>query len=202
VRLLPCGEAAVLVEVDDLEAAMAWGAAVRAAPPVGVVDVVPAARTVLVRFDPAVTRHAHVAAHLRSLQVGSSPVAGGPLVTVPTVYDGADLGEVASLLGLTAAELVRRHTTTRWTVAFTGFAPGFAYLAGDLAWSVPRRTEPRTLVPAGSVAVAGQFTGVYPRASPGGWQLLGRTDLAVWDVDRPAPALLVPGARVRFEAVA
>ncbi len=98
--------------------------------------------------------------------------------------------------------MVAAHTGTAWTAAFSGFAPGFAYLTGgDPRLSVPRRAEPRTRVPAGAVALAGGFSGVYPRASPGGWQLLGRTDLAVWDLARDPPALLRPGVRVRFTAV-
>lgn len=116
---------------------------------------------------------------------------------------GTDLTEVAALTGLTAGEVVEAHTGTPWRVGFGGFAPGFAYLVGgDPRLQVPRRAEPRVRVPAGSVALAGEFSGVYPRESPGGWQLIGRTGAALWDVDRPQPALLVPGMWVRFRAVA
>jgi KipI family sensor histidine kinase inhibitor len=100
-----------------------------------------------------------------------------------------------------ADEVVRRHTGTEWTVAFCGFAPGFGYLTPDgEPWDVPRRDSPRTRVPAGAVALAGGFSGVYPRESPGGWQLIGRTDVAVFDVARDPAALLRPGVRVRFGA--
>lgn len=120
---------------------------------------------------------------------------------IPVTYDGPDLVEVARLTGLTVDEVVAAHTGTPWRVAFGGFAPGFAYLVGgDPRLQVPRRETPRTSVPAGSVGLAGEFSGVYPRASPGGWQLIGRTDAVMWDVDRDPPALLAPGATVRFEA--
>jgi KipI family sensor histidine kinase inhibitor len=114
-------------------------------------------------------------------------------------YDGEDLEELAGLLHLAPDELVHRHTGTEWTVAFGGFAPGFGYLTQPGGqWDVPRRSTPRTRVPAGSVALAGEFSGVYPRESPGGWQLIGRTDVAVFDLDRDPAALLRPGVRIRF----
>jgi KipI family sensor histidine kinase inhibitor len=114
-------------------------------------------------------------------------------------YDGPDLDDVTRLTGLSRAEVVAAHTGTPWRVAFGGFAPGFAYLVGgDPRLRVPRRVRPRPSVPAGSVALAGEFSGVYPRSSPGGWQLLGRTDTVLWDVDRDPPALLTPGTIVRF----
>jgi KipI family sensor histidine kinase inhibitor len=106
---------------------------------------------------------------------------------------------VGWLTGLGVDEVVEAHTGTEWRVAFGGFAPGFAYLVGgDERLRVPRRDTPRTKVPAGAVGLAGEFSGVYPRASPGGWQLIGRTDLPMWDLDRDPPALLSAGATVRF----
>ncbi|MET0315460.1 MAG: allophanate hydrolase subunit 1, partial [Rhodococcus fascians] len=121
-------------------------------------------------------------------------------VVVAVTYDGEDLSDVAEATGLTVAEVVRAHTEQTWTVAFGGFAPGFGYLVGqDDRLTVPRRTTPRTTVPAGSVGLAGEFSGVYPRSSPGGWQLIGRTDAVLWDVERDPPALLRPGVTVRFE---
>jgi KipI family sensor histidine kinase inhibitor len=115
-------------------------------------------------------------------------------------YDGPDLAEAGRLTGLGADGLVEAHRAARWRVAFTGFAPGFGYLVGgDDRLRVPRRDRPRTRVPAGSVGLGGAYCGIYPRDSPGGWQLIGRTDTAVWDADRDPPALLVPGAYVRFE---
>jgi KipI family sensor histidine kinase inhibitor len=202
VRLLPYGDAAVLVEVADLDAALALHADLRARPPLGVVDVVPAERTVLVRVDAAATTVEALRTDLSSRRPPPRPALGGPLVTIPVVYDGADLPGVAAALAWTVDRLVAAHQERTWRVAFAGFSPGFGYLVPDGEWpEVPRRADPRTSVPAGAVALAGRYAGVYPQASPGGWQLVGSTDLAVWDVDREPPALLVPGARVRFEAV-
>jgi allophanate hydrolase subunit 1 len=165
-----------------------------------VAEIVPAARTVLLDglADPAAT-----AALLRDLPLDALPPDAGPLVTVPTVYDGEDLAAVAEYWGMSPAEAVELHTTTEFRVAFCGFAPGFAYLTGLPAErAVPRLASPRTRVPAGSVALAGPYTGVYPTASPGGWQLVGRTALSLWDPGRNPPAVLTPGTRVRFAAVA
>lgn len=203
-RLLPAGDRGVLVEVDDLTAVLALHARLAAADLAGVVDLVPAARTVLVVLDPTATTPAAVADAVRMLPPGgpTARAADGPLVEVPVVYDGPDLAEVGRLTGWGAEQVVRRHTGTTWTVAFGGFAPGFAYAVADggPAWQVPRRAEPRTRVPAGSVALADAWTGVYPNASPGGWQLVGRTDAPLWDLHRAPPALLHAGTRVRFVA--
>lgn len=120
-------------------------------------------------------------------------------VEVPVTYDGEDLEAVADLLGESVEAVVRRHQETEWTSRFCGFAPGFAYLAGwDLR--VPRLVTPRTQVPAGSVALADGWCGVYPVASPGGWQLIGHTDVTLWDATHESPALLAPGTPVRFVA--
>src|SRR5699024_453200 len=120
-------------------------------------------------------------------------------VTIDVRYDGEDLAEVAELLSVSPAEVIARHQAATWQVAFAGFAPGFGYLAGDdELFDVPRRSSPRTRVPVGAVALAGEFTGVYPRSSPGGWQLIGRTEARLWDLDRQPPALFVPGTIVRF----
>jgi KipI family sensor histidine kinase inhibitor len=126
----------------------------------------------------------------------------GPVITIPVHYDGDDLDRVAELTGRSADEVIMTHTGQLWTVAFCGFAPGFGYLVGEHdRLAVPRRPEPRTRVPAGSVALADAYCGIYPRATPGGWQLIGRTEVTIWDLDHDPPALLRPGARVRFEAV-
>ena len=120
-------------------------------------------------------------------------------VELPVTYDGPDLETVARHTGLSVAEVVERHRAAEFVVAFCGFAPGFAYLTGaPEELHVPRLDEPRSRVPAGSVGLAGPFTGVYPHPSPGGWQLIGHTDAALWDVDRDPPALLMPGTPVRF----
>jgi 5-oxoprolinase (ATP-hydrolysing) subunit B len=198
-RAMPAGTSAVLIEVDSLEQVMGLDAALRSTPPTGTVDLVPAARTVLVVFDPAATTAERVAADVAGRQITSVEERAGPLVEVPVVYDGADLAEVTELSGLTEEEVIARHLRSEYRVAFCGFAPGFAYIVGgDPALRVPRRRSPRTAVPAGSVALADEFTGVYPREMPGGWQLIGRTDAVLWDLDRDPPALLPPGTRVRF----
>lgn len=223
VRLLPVSLDAVLVELDDLPQTLALLASLQAAPLAGIDELVPGARTLLIRHRPAVLPQALLAQRLAQRlgersgdrpdgeAPGSAPApATGPAsaggarpvadtVEIPVHYDGEDLAEVAALVGLTPEEVVRRHTGSLYTVAFTGFAPGFAYLSGgDASLQVPRRASPRTRIPAGAVALAGPFSGVYPQASPGGWQLIGRTATRMWDLSRPRPALLQPGQRVRF----
>ena len=201
-RVLPSGSTALLVELDGLDEVLGLYAALTEEPVEGVVDVVPAARTVLLVTDPAVTTLAAVEQAVRQARPRTDRGGHEDLVELPVVYDGADLADVAAHLGVEPGEVVRRHTGTEWTVAFCGFAPGFGYLAPDgEPWDVPRRDSPRTKVPPGSVALAGGFSGVYPRESPGGWQLVGRTDVAVFDVTREPAALLRPGVRVRFTEV-
>jgi KipI family sensor histidine kinase inhibitor len=198
-RVLPSGSTALLVEVDGLDEVLGLYAALVAEPVEGVVDVVPAARTVLLVTDPARTSLDAVERAVRQARPRTDRSGREDLVELPVVYDGADLADVAGLLGVEPAEVVRRHTGAEWTVAFCGFAPGFGYLTQDGGgWDVPRRSTPRTKVPPGSVALAGEFSGVYPRESPGGWQLIGRTDVAVFDLGRDPAALLRPGVRVRF----
>lgn len=202
-RLLPYGDRAVLADFDDIADVVGWSEALRAASLDGVEDVVPAARTVLVVAAPGVDQTA-LARRLRGIEPGTdvgtdARTAGAPPVEIPVRYDGPDLADVAELTGLNEAEIVRAHTGTPWVVAFGGFAPGFAYLSGgDTALRVPRRDEPRTRVPAGAVGLAGEFSAVYPRPSPGGWQLIGTTDTVMWDLDREPPALLTPGRLVQF----
>jgi KipI family sensor histidine kinase inhibitor len=199
-RVLPAGDAAVLVEVADLDEAGRLYAALRESTPPGVLDLVPATRTVLVTLDRARTDPAAVTAAVQALTLTAVDGAGSAAsVEIPTRYDGPDLAEVAALTGLPVEEVVRRHGASEWTVAFCGFAPGFAYLTGgDPALRVPRRETPRTAVPAGSVGLADGFSAVYPRRTPGGWQLIGSTDAVPWDTDRDPPALLPPRTRVRF----
>ena len=198
-RVLPSGSAALLVELDDLDQVLALYAALSEERPAGVIDIVPAARTILLMTDPAVSDLADVEQAVRMARPRLGRRAAVELVEIPVSYDGEDLDDVASLLGCDTDEVVRRHSGEEWTVAFCGFAPGFGYLAGVSGlWDVPRRPSPRTAVPAGSVALAGEFSGIYPRASPGGWQLIGRTELAVFDLQRDPPALLRPGTPVRF----
>ena len=196
----PMGDAAVLVEVADLDAVLALAAAVGAAEWPHVLDVVPGACTVVVAVEPG-TDLAALRRAVLELHVGAVEALEGPVVEIPVVYEGPDLAEVAELTGLDTDEVVAAHTGTPWRVGFGGFAPGFAYLTGgDPRLKVARRSEPRTSVPAGAVGLAGEFSGVYPRSSPGGWQLIGRTDAVLWDPAREPPALLSAGAQVRFVA--
>ncbi len=198
-RVLPSGSTALLVELDDLDAVLALYAALVENVPDGVVDIVPAARTLLLVTDPAVTALSAVELAVRSAQPREDLRDWGETLEIPVTYDGEDLEETATLLDCEPAELVQRHTEAEWTVAFCGFIPGFGYLTSP-SWTseVPRRSSPRKKVPPGSVALAGEFSGVYPRESPGGWQLIGRTGLTMFDPARDPAALLRPGARIRF----
>ncbi|SDS88898.1 sensor histidine kinase inhibitor, KipI family [Brevibacterium sandarakinum] len=189
----------LLVECPDLVATMHLHQALQAAELDGVEELIPAARTVLIRFNPARTSASVLTDRIRRLEHTGAGSTESREVTIDVRYDGEDLAEVAELLSLSTAEVVARHQRATWQVAFSGFAPGFGYLAGDdPIFNVPRRSSPRTRVPVGAVALAGEFTGVYPRASPGGWQLIGRTDATLWDLDREPPALFVPGTTVKF----
>lgn len=190
----PFGEHAALVEVADASQALALSQWLRQR--VRAVDIVPAAASVLVDGVTA----ADLAAVVHHWD-GEVSTVGGPVVEVRVVYDGPDLPTLASALGLAVPDLVETHASVEHVVAFCGFAPGFGYLAGS-PWDVPRLASPRQRVEPGSVALAGTWTGIYPSASPGGWQIVGRTDAVLWDPSRPSPALLAPGTRVRFRPVA
>ena len=201
VRVLPYGDRALLVELPDIAAVAALRAALERSPLRGQRELVPAARTVLVVLDRVPAETDAAAVRRIPLEPAAGPVPTGR-VDLPVVFDGPDLAEVAALTGRSVPALVEALTTTEFTVAFGGFAPGFAYLTGlPPELHVPRRVTPRTRVPAGSVGLAGPYAGAYPRASPGGWQLVGRTDAVLFDVDRESPALLVPGLSVRFREV-
>ncbi|MFJ6726995.1 allophanate hydrolase subunit 1 [Streptomyces sp. NPDC091281] len=198
-RALPVGTDALLVEVASGAEVQALHAELlrrRADGSLTVREIVPAARTVLLDGlrDPA-----RWAAELSAADVPPAPPPTGDVVELPVRYDGPDLAAVAAHWGVPEREVARVHAGTEFRVAFCGFAPGFAYLTGLPArYDVPRRATPRTAVPAGSVALAGPYTGVYPRASPGGWQLIGTTPAVLWDPTRARAALLTPGTRVRF----
>ncbi|MEV8096541.1 5-oxoprolinase subunit PxpB [Kitasatospora sp. NPDC085879] len=198
----PVGEDALLVTAGSAERVASLYAELlaRRAELPAVTEIVPAACTVLLD---GVADRAALARELAGWAPPERPPAEGPLVSVPTVYDGADLAEVADLWEVSPEAAMRIHTEPEYRVAFCGFAPGFGYLTGlPERYHVPRRATPRSSVPTGSVALAGPYTGVYPRSSPGGWQLLGHTALRLWDTGREPAALLAPGTRVRFEAVA
>ncbi|MBE5462292.1 5-oxoprolinase subunit B family protein [Mycobacteroides abscessus] len=197
------GDRALLLECTSVHEVLAWTSALNADPIEGVTDIVPASRTVLLKLngpaDQPMVRHRLTQ---RTAPPGSLDNTTSPPVTIPVRYDGLDLEEVAEHTGLGVDGVITAHTGRVWTVGFCGFAPGFAYLVGgDPRLAIPRRADPRTKVPAGSVALAGEFSGIYPRESPGGWQLIGTTDTVIWDLDRNPPALLTPGARVQFREV-
>jgi KipI family sensor histidine kinase inhibitor len=199
VRILRYGRAALLVELAGTAEVMGLYRALSSAPPAGVIDLVPAARTLLVTFDARAASFEGVVGAVESTAPVPATAVQAAVVELRVSYDGLDLQEVADLTGLSPTEVVRRHAAAEYVVAFCGFAPGFAYLAGgDPVLRVPRRPNPRTAVPAGAVGLAGEFTGVYPRPSPGGWRLIGHTEAALWDEERDPPALLVAGTRVRF----
>lgn len=202
--ILPIGERAVLAEVDSLEEVLALHARLEASRPEGVIDLVPAARTVLVRVDPRVLTLAAARSWIERAPDAAASVTALPrVVELDATYDGADLDATAALLGLSTDDLVRRHSEAEWTVAFTGFAPGFGYLVSeDWPFDVPRLETPRTRVPPGAVGLAAGFTGAYPRDTPGGWRLIATTDAVLFDPDAASPALLAPGTRVRFRPVA
>ena len=218
VRLLPLGDAAVLLAVgeatdgatEQLVSALADAVSSlhRADPRFG--SPVPGFSSVLVPVDPldpgveaALPRLARLAQAITAAPHPAVPSDPGPLVRVPTRYGGehgADLDAVAELHGLRPADVVELHATTEYRARFLGFVPGFAYL-GRVPASIatPRLATPRERVPAGSVAIAGEQTAIYPSATPGGWRLIGRTELRVWDPEAARPSLLLPGTRVRFE---
>ncbi len=200
-RARRAGPSAVLLEWDDEAAVSAAYDLLVAARTEGVLtasEIVPAARTVLVDgvTDPDRIRTLMEAGGVHA----PSPAAGSlPTITIPTTYDGEDLDDVARMWRTDRAGVVAIHTGTEFRVAFCGFAPGFAYLTGlDAQHHVARRPSPRTRVPAGTVALAGPYSGVYPSASPGGWQCIGRTEAMLFDLENDPPALLAPGVTVRF----
>ncbi|WP_347111301.1 5-oxoprolinase/urea amidolyase family protein [Paenarthrobacter sp. S56] len=197
----PVGTRAVLAELDGLPDVLALQSMLDKSPLPGQVDVLAAAETVMVVGESAAATKA-IGARLMELELTPPRDADSRLVTIETVYDGEDLADVAELTGLSVDGVVAAHTGQIWTVAFAGFAPGFGYMVGEnQSLTVPRRSSPRTAVPAGSVALGGQYSAVYPRRSPGGWQLIGRTGARMWDLDRAQPALVRPGDRVQYRAV-
>ncbi len=206
-RLLPCGRAAILIEFDDRHARRRLATALSERAWDEVADVVPADLTVLVRAAPG-TALTDLARRIRDLlsecagdrKATSADHRAAPRIhEVPVRYDGPDLAFVSEHLRITVPELVARHTGQDWTVEFAGFTPGFAYLIGATGGlQVPRRASPRTVVPAGAVALAGEYSGIYPSESPGGWHVIGHTEVRPWSVNRGEPALFAPADVVRF----
>jgi len=212
VRFLPSGDTAVVVEFGDridhdLNAqVLRLAALVRTQRIPGVVETLPTFRSLLVHYDPLVTNSAGVRAAIEGL-LHSSRVAAAPARTwrIPACYDGShapDLEDVAKRTGLNVDEIIRLHSSTRFHVYMVGFSPGFPYM-GDLpaALVLPRRTDPRVRVPAGSIAIATSMTAIYPVESPGGWHLIGATPVRLFAAHWARPALLSPGDKVCFEPV-
>ncbi|MBB4350216.1 KipI family sensor histidine kinase inhibitor [Rhizobium cellulosilyticum] len=202
-RILPVRGDCILVELADLGEALALFDALKTSPIEGITEIIPAARTLLVSFDPYTVSDEALVDAITALAGGERKAASGALVEIPVRYNGEDLAEVAGILGMSAADVIRLHGESDYVAAFTGFAPGFAYLSGgDPRLAVPRRKSPRTQVPAGAVGLAGEFSGIYPKTSPGGWQLIGTTPLAMFDIDRTPASLLQPGSRIKFRDMA
>ncbi|WCR09023.1 5-oxoprolinase/urea amidolyase family protein [Paracoccus fistulariae] len=202
-RFLPVGPRSLLVELEDLEQTLALFDALLADPIAGIAEIIPAARTLMIRTAPGIGADAALAAAIRDrhrpLAARDQGDSAADVVEIPMTYDGQDLEDVASLMGLTVAEVIAAHQAATWQVAFCGFAPGFAYMTcDDPRFDLPRRQSPRTRIPAGSVALASRFCGIYPQDTPGGWQLIGTTKLPMWDLSRDPPAVLQPGRRARF----
>ena len=198
-ELLPYGERAVLLQCPDLADAQAVRAELEHRQWPEIDELVAGAQTVLIRLRSPLSPSRR--AELAGLDAPVHDPAATDPVTLEVTYDGADLDEVADRLGVSSQQVVQAHTGQLWTVAFCGFAPGFGYLSGESdVLRVPRRRTPRTRVPAGAVGLADHWSGIYPRSGPGGWQLIGRTDTRLWDLERESPALLSPGAVVRFRA--
>ena len=212
-RLLPASDSSLLAVVaaaasgEATAAVLALHEALAASPPAGLVDLRPAYASLLVVFDPRATSHGELAKALRPLlsAPGAALAPARRTVEVPVCYEGGcapDLADVARAAGLSPAEAVALHSGAAYRVAFLGFSPGFAYLLGlPPRLATPRLLSPRPVVPAGSVGIAGEQAGLYPRATPGGWRLVGRTPLPLFDPSRRPPSLLLPGDAVRFVAV-
>ncbi len=213
-RIVPAGEAALLVELGDEIGEAATDRVLRLANALddlampGIIDRVPGYTTLLVVFDPASIDPDRLSETLVRLDRDaiSVPLAPGRLVTIPVAYGGdfgPDLKSVAKRTGLSEADVIERHSGASYRAGCVGFVPGFAYLVGlPPKLDTPRRSTPRSRVPAGSVAIGGAQTGVYPFETPGGWHLIGRTPLRLFDPNRAEPALVQAGDRVRFEPIA
>ncbi|WP_248703876.1 allophanate hydrolase subunit 1 [Curtobacterium sp. MWU13-2055] len=199
--LRPAGRTALLATFDSLPQVAAFRAGLTAARLPGLTEVVSGARTLLLRYDPATTDAVRLRGALERVVPSAdadAASAADPLV-IQVVYDGEDLDQVVALTGMRRDRVIAWHTGQLWTSAFCGFAPGFSYLTGtEPSLDLPRRSTSRTAVPSGAVALAGEFSAVYPRVSPGGWQLIGRTDVPMWSLDREPPALAPAGTRIRF----
>ncbi|WFQ79236.1 5-oxoprolinase/urea amidolyase family protein [Xenorhabdus sp. SF857] len=198
-RFLPVNSNTIMVELSGLSETLALLDSLNMAPILGIEEIIPAARTLMVRFRPAKISFQQLALEISRRDLQERSHTTGKSIEIPVHYNGDDLALVAEIVGCTVQEVIQQHTENEYTVAFTGFAPGFAYMVSNTSqWNIPRRKTPRTRIPAGAVALAGEFNSIYPQASPGGWQLIGITTERMWDLSRPSPALLQPGYRVNF----
>ncbi|BET95379.1 5-oxoprolinase subunit B/C family protein [Xenorhabdus taiwanensis] len=198
-RFLPVNNNNIMVELSGLAETLALLDSLNMSPIFGVEEIIPAARTLMVRFRPTKISIQQLVTEISSRDLQERSHTTGKSIEIPVHYNGDDLALVAEILGCTVQEVIQQHTENEYTVAFTGFAPGFAYMVSNTSqWNIPRRKTPRTRIPAGAVALAGEFSSIYPQASPGGWQLIGITTERMWDLSRPSPALLQPGYRVNF----
>ncbi|KAE8142903.1 allophanate hydrolase subunit 2-domain-containing protein [Aspergillus pseudotamarii] len=201
-RVLPVNLTTILVELPGLEETLALLTSLQSQPVDGIKEMIPAARTLLVHFDPESVSAKALATEFHKRDLSAISPRSDCQIEIPVRYDGVDLDNIAKLTGHGVEEIIRRHKESQFTVAFCGFAPGFSYLTGgDPALFVPRHQTPRTRIPAGSVALAGAFSGIYPQSTPGGWQLIGSTSVKMWDTNRSPSALLQPGYQVKFVEV-
>ncbi|TSD40401.1 allophanate hydrolase subunit 1 [Rhodococcus sp. KBS0724] len=202
-RLLTAGKSSILVETDSPTETLGLVEQLRRCPPSGMIDFLPAETTVMIFARPDADMSA-LRSEIGRLSLTSTSILehaqSDDVVIVPVHYDGEDLAELAHITGLSVRDIIARHTDELWRCSFIGFAPGFSYLSPTSAtpWTIPRREQARPSVPPGSVALASRYCAVYPRSSPGGWQLIGRTDMQMWDIDNDPPALVQPGRVVRF----
>ncbi|HCU75272.1 MAG TPA: allophanate hydrolase, partial [Acinetobacter baumannii] len=202
-RFLSVNADCFLIELASLEETLALYNKLQNTQLNGIKDLVPAAKTILVFFNEIETNFKTLVASIQSLKIDSGFERSSQEVIVPICYNGEDLAQVAELQGLTVADMIRKHHQSVWNVAFIGFAPGFAYMSSpDKPFTdIPRLTVPRKKIPSGSLGLAGKYSGIYPKDSPGGWQLIGTTTEKMWDLERKNPALLLPGMTVHFEDV-
>ncbi|MBD2813310.1 5-oxoprolinase/urea amidolyase family protein [Xenorhabdus sp. Flor] len=201
-RFLPVNFNSIMVELSGLTETLMLFDSLNMTPIPGIEEMIPAARTLMIRFHPMTISVYQLVDEIQNRSLQTYRYVSGKQIEIPVCYNGEDLAAVAEMLGTSIQDVIRQHTENEYMVAFTGFAPGFAYMVSDIAqWNIPRRKTPRTRIPAGTVALAGEFSGIYPQASPGGWQLIGITNERMWDLSRPDPALLQPGNRVSFRNV-
>ena len=190
-----------LIELESLEETMAVHYRLKQAQHPHIKELIPAARSILIYFDPLLVEMHTLIQWISSQKISPNTLRQGKEIVIGVRYNGIDLNNVAEYLGMSTDQVIRKHTNSYWQVAFIGFAPGFAYLTNpeQVFGSIPRLASPRKKVSAGAVGLAGEYSGIYPQDSPGGWQLIGQTDEILWDIHRQQPALLLPSDHVIFK---